>query len=74
MSYSVNQCRAFTSEPRRHHWEALKRIVRYLIGTLNFGLVYSMVHGADQLIAYSDADWASDEDDRKSVSVYLYES
>ena len=74
LSYSVNQCRAFTSNPRRHHWEALKRIVRYLIGTLNFGLVYSMVHGADQLIAYSDADWASDEDDRKSVTgnVFIY--
>jgi hypothetical protein len=74
LSYSVNQCRSYTSNPRRHHWEALKRIVRYLKGTLNFGLVYSMVHGKDQLHAYCDADWATNEDDRKSVSgnVFMY--
>jgi hypothetical protein len=74
LSYSVNQCRAYTSNPRRHHWVALKRIIRYLKGTLNYGLVYSMIHGQDQLTAYSDADWASDADDRKSVTgnVFIY--
>ena len=74
LCYSVNQCRAFTSNPQLHHWEALKRIVRYLKGTLNYGLVYSMVHGKDQLVAYTDSDWASDVDSRKSVTgnVFIY--
>ena len=68
LSYSVNQCRAYTSNPRLHHWEALKRIVRYLKGTMNYGLVYSTVHGKDLLQAFCDADWATDVDDRKSVT------
>jgi hypothetical protein len=72
LSYSVNQCRAYTSNPRAHHWEALKRIVRYLKGTMNFGLVYSMEDGNDVLQAYCDADFATDVDDRKSVTGNLF--
>jgi hypothetical protein len=74
LSYSVNQCRAYTSNPRLHHWEALKRIVRYLKGTLNHGLIYSMEHDKNLLVAFSDADWATDVDDRKSVtgSIFIY--
>jgi hypothetical protein len=72
LSYSVNQCRAYTSNPRAHHWEALKRIVRYLKGTMNYGLVYSMEEGNDVLQAHCDADFATDVDDRKSVTGNLF--
>ena len=73
LCYSVNQCRAYTSNPRRHHWEALKRIVRYLKGTMNHGLVYSM-DGNTALQVFCDADWATDVDDRKSVTgnIFIY--
>lgn len=48
----------------------MKRVLRYLKGTINYRLRY----GNDQrgLIGYSDADWATDLDNRKSTSGYIF--
>uniref|UniRef100_A0A2N9EKE5 Integrase catalytic domain-containing protein n=1 Tax=Fagus sylvatica TaxID=28930 RepID=A0A2N9EKE5_FAGSY len=52
------------------HWRAVKRILRYLRGTSDHALCY---HGGDlRLTGYSDADWASDKDERKSTSGYAF--
>ena len=48
----------------------LERIIRYLKGTLDFGLLYGK-DGSKDCFGYSDADWAGDIDDRKSTSGYL---
>lgn len=57
--------------PRRSHWLAVKRIVRYLKGTQDFGIKYS--HSEDgQLVGYSDADFAGDVCDRKSTTGYIF--
>ena len=50
----------------------MKRILRYLNGTSNLGLVYDNKKGKD-LTGYSDADWAGDIDDRKSTSGYIFQ-
>ena len=55
------------SDPSEQHWAAVKRILRYLAGTINFGLKYS-TGPPFALHAYCDADWASDPDDRRSTS------
>jgi histone deacetylase 1/2 len=62
--------------PLDSHWKAVKRILRCLKGSVNHGL---LIQPATQgppysLRAYSDADWANDQDDRRSVSgscIYL---
>ena len=46
--------------------------MRYLKGTLNFGLLYTS-NGSKGCIGYSDADWAGDLDDRKSTSGYVFQ-
>ncbi|GJR66292.1 ribonuclease H-like domain-containing protein [Tanacetum coccineum] len=47
----------FMHDPREPHFSALKRILRYIHGTLTFGLqLYSST--TSSLVAYSDADWA----------------
>ncbi|PRQ43207.1 putative RNA-directed DNA polymerase [Rosa chinensis] len=51
--------------PTNVHWVAVKRILRYLKYTLNHGLVYQP--GSHKLVAYSDADYAGDPDDRHST-------
>ena len=52
-----------------NHWQACKRILRYLKGTLQLGLQFYS-HGAQNLDCFSDADWASAKDDRRSIAGY----
>ena len=57
----------FQSSPKESHLVALKRILRYLKGTMDYGLWYPKGKGFT-LTAYTDADWAGSIDDRKSTS------
>ncbi|KAJ6918083.1 hypothetical protein NC651_012338 [Populus alba x Populus x berolinensis] len=66
ISFSVNQACQFMHNPMHSHVVAVKRILRYLKGTLDVGLHFQA--GPLHLQAYSDADWAGDPNDRRSVS------
>ena len=70
IAFSVSSVARFCSAPTKDHWAAVKRIFRYLSGTSSYGIVYARNEGA--MIGYSDADWAGDEDSRKSTSGYLF--
>ena len=69
IAYAVSYVARFTSKPTKEHWLLVKRIMRYLKGTSSLGLGYAKTR--DNLIGYSDADWAGDITDRKSTSGYL---
>ncbi|GJT70301.1 ribonuclease H-like domain-containing protein [Tanacetum coccineum] len=59
----------FMHDPREPHLSALKRILRYVRGTLSYGLqLYSST--TSSLVAYSDADWAGCPTTRRSTSGY----
>ncbi|PON48871.1 hypothetical protein PanWU01x14_234040, partial [Parasponia andersonii] len=63
LSFSVNKVCQFLHAPTSSHWQAIKRILRYLKTTINNGL--SLQASSDlQLICYTDGDWASCPDDR----------
>jgi len=70
ISISVNKVRQFMSDATEQHWAAVKRILRYLAGTINFCVSFlpSSTGPPFSLYAYCDADWASDPDDRRSTS------
>ena len=72
IAFSVSNVARFCSRPAKEHWTALKRILWYLNGTPDYGLVYTKNDVNDSLIGYSDADWAGDTNDRKSTSGYLF--
>src|SRR5579871_5243819 len=63
----------FVHKPGLVHWQAVKRILRYLKGTADYGLIFKRNYGADNLTldVYCDADWAGDIRDRKSTSGFL---
>ena len=65
--FSVCLYARFQSNPKESHLKAVKRIMRYLKDTLDFGLFYSKSSTFD-LISYSDADFAGSKSDRKSTS------
>lgn len=60
------------SSPTETDWTEAKRIVRYLIHTVDYGLVLGSSSKEFQLTAYCDADWAGDSSDRKSCSGFLF--
>ena len=63
----------YMSKPSKDHWMGVKRVLRYLKGTLNYGLKFS-VHGEQtELNGYSDADWAGDVDTRRSTTGYVFQ-
>jgi hypothetical protein len=65
--FAMNTLSQFQVEPRHEHWIPAKHILRYLCGTLNYGLRY--VSNSDvQLQGYTNYDWAGIADDRKSTS------
>ncbi|KAM1182925.1 hypothetical protein ACFX19_001361 [Malus domestica] len=57
--------------PTTTHLKTAKRILRYLKGTVNFGLFYSSSSNY-KLVGYSDSDWAGDSDDRKSTTGFVF--
>ena len=65
--FSVCMCARFQSNPKQSHLSAVKRIIRYLVGTMNIGLWYPR-NSTCTLIGYSDSDFAGSKIDRKSTS------
>ena len=53
------------------HLKTTKRILCYIKGTLDFGLLYSPSKEF-KLVSYSNSDWAGDTDDRKSDSGFVF--
>ena len=67
---TVNQ---FCSNPGEEHWKAAKRILRYIKGTIDYGITFDGNEETDvKLQCYVDADWGSNPNGRKSQSGYLF--
>ena len=64
--FSVCMCARFQSNPKQSHLSAVKRIIRYLLGTINLGLWYPK-NSTCNLIGYFDSDFAGSKTDRKST-------
>ncbi|XP_048231307.1 secreted RxLR effector protein 161-like [Ricinus communis] len=71
LMYVVCLLSRYMADPTEQHMQAAKRVLRYLKGTMSFGLFYKkgMV---EELTAYTDSDYASDVDDRRSTSGYVF--
>ena len=70
IAQSVSAVCRFVEQPSRSHWNACKRIAKYLKGTAEKKLAYP-ANGSLELIGYADADWGGDYS-RKSTSGYVF--
>ncbi|XP_020700446.2 uncharacterized protein LOC110112530 [Dendrobium catenatum] len=66
IAFAANRVCQHMQHPTDQDFQDLKRLLRYINGTLSYGLPISL--GSLELHSYSDADWASDSSDRKSIS------
>jgi hypothetical protein len=57
-------------DPREPHLVALKRLLRYLRGTVDYGLLLHRQSSSTEMVVYTDADWAGCPDTRRSTSGY----
>lgn len=67
IAFSVSVISRFMHYPTKQHLGAAKRILRYVAGTINFGIWYTKVSDF-RLFGFTDSDWAGSIDDRKSTS------
>ena len=61
----------FMESPKKMHLQAAKRILRYLNGTSDLGILYQM-RAAGDLVGYTYSDYAENLEDRKSTSGYVF--
>jgi transposase InsO family protein len=68
---AVGMLSRFLENPGRSHYEAAKRVLRYISKTRNMGLVF-FNHGVIEVSGYSDSDWGGCVDTRRSTTGYVY--
>jgi hypothetical protein len=72
LAFSVGYVSRFMQRSTTEHQQAVKRIICYVVGTLDHGLYYPRCPGEAHLIGYSDSDHAGDIDTSKSTSGILF--
>jgi hypothetical protein len=72
LAHPVSVLSRFMKNPQKEHWMAFRKILRYVKGSASTGLIYRRSgRKVCRIEAYCDADWGSNQDDRRSTSGYL---
>uniref|UniRef100_A0AAG5DV13 Retrovirus-related Pol polyprotein from transposon TNT 1-94 n=1 Tax=Anopheles atroparvus TaxID=41427 RepID=A0AAG5DV13_ANOAO len=72
ISASISILSRKLQNPTQRDWNELKRVVRYLKGSIDLKLRISRCNDDSGLVGYADADWAENQNDRKSNSGFLF--
>ncbi|CAM8880287.1 unnamed protein product [Rhodiola kirilowii] len=72
LAFSISVLSRYMSDPGIKHWEAMKYLLRYLLGTKGLGLVYRNHEPMAGIVGYVDSDYASNRDNRKSTTTFYF--
>jgi len=74
LAYAVGLISRFMEKPRASHQVVGKRILRYIKGTLDFGLLFpnDFQCRSVEIVGYTDSNWCGDKNDRKSTGEYVF--
>lgn len=72
LSYIVSKLSQHLSEPMEQHMVTAKHVLRYLRGTVEQEMCFKRSDSKLTLFSYCDADWAADQNDRRSTTGYCF--
>ncbi|KAL0294332.1 UNVERIFIED_CONTAM: Secreted RxLR effector protein [Sesamum angustifolium] len=72
IAYAISCLSRYMSNLGPSHWEALKRLLRYLNGSDNYGITFSKNPQGASLVGYVDSNYANDRNNRKSTTSYVF--
>lgn len=73
LCYAVNTLSQYSNKQNSTLWTNIKRVLRYLKGTVNLKLIYEKDESADVLTGFSDSDWGGQEGtDRRSTTGFVF--
>lgn len=72
IAYAISFLSQFNNCYTEEHWKCAKRVLRYLQNTKAHSLIFSRDSDNSHVEGYVDADWASDKNDRKSYTGYVF--
>ncbi|KAL0553831.1 hypothetical protein IC582_007735 [Cucumis melo] len=70
ITYAVSRLSTYTHNLNRYHWDALRHLLRYLKGTIDYCLHFNKFPAV--LEGYCDANWVTDNDEVNSTSGYVF--
>lgn len=71
IAFALSTVSQYLESPAKIHWNAVKRILKYLKGTVDYGLTYKTDVDL-KLLAFSDADYAGDIKTRRTTTGYVF--
>jgi len=71
ISYPIGVVSRYMSNPKKPHLDAVKHILRYVKGTINFCILYKETKDC-QMMGYCDADYTRDCGTRRSTTRYFF--
>ena len=71
LAFAIRKLSQHLEQPLQVHWIAVKRVLRYIAGTRDHGILFRGNKDLD-LIGYSDSDWAGCRESRKSTSGFVF--
>ena len=72
LSWVVSRLSQNLSNPRDVDWVMLKHVLRYVKGSVDYKLCYVKCNDRLKLTGYTDSDWGSSTEDRRSTSGYVF--
>ena len=73
ISNAVGALSRFMSTPTFEHWQAAKGVLRYLVGTRDYGITFGCTDNSSDIITgFCDSDYAGDVDTRRSTTGYVF--
>ena len=75
IGFAVGLVSRYMSEPRVSHMKAARRILRYLKGSIDYGILFRRDSEGKEVTVtcFSDADWCGDKEDRRSTTGYFFQ-